>query len=185
MKLTILLTAAMIAVFAYQISFSDGGFFDTYGFSGKNMVERPYVILTSIFAHGSLTHLLSNIFVMLFFGMAVEKELGWRKMTVIFFLGAAAGDLLSLTVYPFDSIAVGASAGIFALIGAGILVKPFDLSFYPFIVPLPLAFVGISYALYNVYGFLFDAGSNISYVGHFGGLFVGLIFGFIANQVKN
>lgn len=178
MKLTILLTAAMIAVFAYQISFSGDGFFDTYGFSGKNMIERPYVILTSIFVHGSLTHLLSNIFVMVFFGMAVEKELGWRKMTVIFFLGAAAGDLLSLTVYPFDSIAVGASAGIFALIGTGILVKPFDLSFYPFIVPLPLAFVGISYALYNVYGFLFDAGSNISYVGHFGGLFVGLIFGF-------
>ncbi|MBI2076245.1 MAG: rhomboid family intramembrane serine protease [Candidatus Aenigmarchaeota archaeon] len=180
MKFTIFLTAIMIAVFGYQIIYVPdiAAFFNTYGFSGKNMIDRPYTILTSIFVHGGLTHLLSNILVMLFFGMAVEKELGWRKMLAIFFLGAAAGDLLSLVAYPFDAVAVGASAGIFALIGAGILVKPFDLSFYPFIVPLPLAFVGISYALYNVYGFLFDAGSNISYAGHFGGFFVGLIFGF-------
>lgn len=180
MRLTVLLALAMTGVFAYQLFYvSDiGAFFDTYGFSGKNMVERPHVLATSVFIHGNLMHLLSNILVMLFFGMAVEGELGKLRLMAVFFTGAVAGDLFSLLFYPFDAVAVGASAGIFALIGTGMLVKPMDLSFYPFIVPMPLAFVGISYALYNVYGFLFDTASNISYVAHFGGLFVGLVFGF-------
>ena len=107
----------------------------------------------------------------------IESELG-KKMLLIFFLGAFLGDLLSLFAYPFTTISIGASAGVFALMGAGILIKPFDLSFYPLIVPIPLAFLGILYAIYNVYGFIFDSGSNISYIAHFGGLAVGLYYGF-------
>ena len=128
--------------------------------------------------HGSLEHLLSNILVLVFFGLAVESELGWKKMLLIFFIGAFAGDILSALVYPADTLAVGASAGIFALIGAGMLVRPLDLSFYPMIVPIPLALLGLSYALYNAYGFITNIDPNISYIAHFGGLFVGLMFGF-------
>ena len=101
-----------------------------------------------------------------------------------FLLGAFLGDLLSLFVYPFDSLSVGASAGIFALIGAGILVKPFDLSFYPFIMPIPLALLGLVYAVYNIYGFVAEPTGNISYIAHFGGLFVGLTYGFTREGIK-
>jgi len=179
MKLTLLIIAIMLLVFAYESSLDNAGkFFDTYGFSGINMLERPYVLITSIFVHGSITHLLSNILAMLFFGSAVESELGKAKTLAIFTLGAIAGDLFSLLVYPFDAISVGASAGIFALIGLGILVKPFDLSLYPFIFPVPLALVGMLYIIYNLYGLFFDVETNISYAGHFGGMVVGLLAGF-------
>jgi membrane associated rhomboid family serine protease len=116
--------------------------------------------------------------------MAVEAELGTRKTLVIFFLGAVAGDMLSLLVYPFDAISIGASAGIFALIGTGMLVRPIDLSFWPLIVPIPLAFLGILYAVYNIYGFITQPDSNISYIAHFGGLIVGLYFGFKSVGIK-
>lgn len=179
MKLTIFLIALMIAVFAYELSLPDADeFFKAYGFSGANMLERPHVLVTSIFIHGGIAHLLSNIFAMLFFASAVESELGRSKTLAIFLLGAFAGDAFSLLFYPFDAVSVGASAGIFALVGAGMLVKPFDLSMYPFILPVPLAFVGMLYAIYNLYGLFFDVTSNISYAGHFGGLVVGLWFGF-------
>ena len=98
-------------------------------------------------------------------------------MLLIFFLGAFAGDFLSLAFYPFDSIAIGASAGIFALIGVGMIVKPFDLSMYPLIVPIPLALLGMLYAIYNTIGFITGTPANISYIAHFGGLFIGLAFG--------
>ncbi len=153
-------------------------FYDTYGFSTDNLFERPYVLITSIFMHGSLEHLLSNVLVLIFFGIAVEAELGWKKMIGIFFLGAFAGDILSMLVYAPGSIAVGASAGVFALIGVGMLVRPLDLSFYPLVVPLPLVFIGLAYAIYNVFGFITGADPNVSYIAHFGGLFVGLAFGF-------
>jgi uncharacterized protein len=178
MKLTFLLVILCVIGFIAALAVPDAdAFYNTYGFSGDNMLARPYVFVTSIFMHGSLEHLLANVFVLLFFGLAVESELGWRKMTVIFFLGAAAGDLLSLFVYPFDSIAVGASAGIFALIGVGMLVRPVDMSFYPLILPIPLALLGIAYILFNAYEFIFMPTVNISYIAHFGGFFVGIVFG--------
>ncbi len=45
-------------------------------------------------------------------------------------------------------------------------------------------FVGVGYALYNIYGFFFLSSSNISYIGHFGGLFVGLAVGFARKGLK-
>ncbi len=183
MKLTVLLIAVTLAVFAYQV-FSDNELINTYGFSGANFLERPYVIITSIFMHGGLEHLLSNILIWLFFGIAVEKELGAAKMFAIFFLGAFAGDLASLPIYGFNTVSIGASAGVFALIGAGMLVRPVDLSLYPFFVPIPLALLGMFYAIYNAYQFVFGPPTNISYIGHFGGLIVGLIFGFKEKGMK-
>jgi hypothetical protein len=177
MKLTWLLVLLCITGFAFGVYYGEP-FYDYYGFSVNNALERPYVLVTSIFMHGSLEHLLSNILVLVFFGLAVESELGKLRMLGIFFLGAFAGDILSALVYPADTLAVGASAGIFALMGVGMLVRPLDLSFYPLIIPIPLAMLGLSYALYNVYGFIMNTDPGISYIAHFGGLFVGLAFGF-------
>ncbi|MBI5061868.1 MAG: rhomboid family intramembrane serine protease [Candidatus Aenigmarchaeota archaeon] len=176
MKATLALILICVVVFAYEVLLAPDSFFDDYGFSGTNMLSKPYVLVTSIFIHADLTHILSNIAVLFFFGIAVESELRPKKMLLIFFLGAFAGDLLSLFIYPFDAVSIGASAGIFALIGVGMIVKPIDFSLYPFFLPIPLALLGMVYTLYNAIGF-FTGPSNISYIAHFGGLLVGLAFG--------
>ncbi len=180
MRFTMLLSALMVLGFIYELFFAPdlNELINLYGFSGANLASNPISIFTSIFLHGGIDHLLANLFVLIFFGHAVEKDLGSGKMLVIFFLGALVGDLFSLFVYPWDALSIGASAGIFALVGVGMLVRPVDLSFYPFIVPVPLIFLGLLYALYNVYGFIFNAEPNVSYIAHFGGLAVGLLFGF-------
>lgn len=179
MKLTGLLIALCVIGFVYPVLFVEDYnlFINEYGFSGENVVTKPWVLLTSIFLHADLMHLLSNVLVLFFFGIAVEAEIG-KKMLPIFFLGAFLGDFLSILVYGFGSVGIGASAGVFALVGAGILLRPFDFSFFPLIVPVPLALVGIMYAIINVYGFITDPTGQISYIAHFGGLFVGLYFGF-------
>lgn len=147
-----------------------------FGFSFYNLISRPWCILTSIFLHKNLEHLVSNMIALLFFGIAVESKLGWKKMILIFFLGAFFGELLSLLFYPPEVISIGASAGVFALIGTGMIVKPFGFSVFPPFYILPLGLVGILYTIYNIIGFLLGIG-NISYVAHFGGLLTGLYFG--------
>lgn len=180
MKFTLILIALLVLGFVLpQIFVSDlDAFYSAYGFSGNNFVEHPYVIITSIFLHASIVHLLSNILVLFFFGAAVESELGRLRFLEIFFAGAFAGFLVSFFFYPPSVLGIGASAGIFALIGAGMLVRPLDLSYYPLVLPIPLAFFGLAYALYNAYAFVLNLDPNVAYVGHFGGLAVGLIFGF-------
>ena len=175
MRYTLLLVALIFVGFFIQLMSSDvAALVNTYGFSTSGLLERPYILITSIFLHGGVEHLLGNILVLVFFGLAVESELGKGKYLLIFFLGAFAGDLLSIIAFAPADVSIGASAGIFALIGAGMLVKPVDISL---IMPIPIAFVGMLYAIYNVYGFISGTPSNVSYVGHFGGLFTGLAFG--------
>ena len=180
MRITILLSVLMVLGFIYELFFAPdlNVLINNYGFSGANFFANPLTFFTSIFLHGGVDHLLANLFVLIFFGHVVEKDLGSIKVLTIFFLGAFAGDMFSLFVYPWDALSIGASAGIFALVGVGMLVRPVDLSFYPFVVPVPLIFLGLLYALYNVYGFIFNIEPNVSYIAHFGGLVVGLLFGF-------
>jgi len=184
---SIILTCFLVygaIIVALNVGISEDFILYNFGFSGDNLFARPWTLITSIFLHKDIDHLVSNIFVLMFFGTAVENELGKRKMLLIFFLGAIVGDLFSLFVYPPHVILIGASAGVFALIGVGMLIRPLDVSLYPFLVPIPLGLLGILYAFYNTIGFLFGTG-NVSYIAHFGGLFTGLLFGFQYGGLKH
>ncbi len=180
MKLTILLIS--IAIIAYLYPFFAGAdleaYYNDYGFSFSTVAAKPWTIITSIFMHGSLEHLLSNVLVWLFFGIAIESELGISRYLIIFIGGALVGDLFSFFFYAHDTLFIGASAGVFALIGAGMLVKPLDVSLYPLIIPIPLALLGMAYVVLNVYSLFAAGGGNISYIGHMGGIVVGFAYGF-------
>lgn len=166
-----------IISFAIAGGASSDAILNDFAFSGANAFSKPWTFLTCAFLHADIAHLLSNMLVLLFFGTSVENELGKGKMIMIFFLGVLAGDVFSLFFYQPNVLLLGASAGIFALIGAGMLVRPVDLSFYPFIVPMPLGVIGIIYIVYNSLGF-FAGDSGVSYIAHAGGMLVGLAFGF-------
>ncbi|MFH0836782.1 MAG: rhomboid family intramembrane serine protease, partial [Candidatus Aenigmatarchaeota archaeon] len=155
-------------------------FFDDYGFSTDNFFTAPWVVISSIFMHADLTHLLSNILVLVMFGFALEEEIGWKKTLLIFMIGAFAGQMFSVFYYPTDIVSVGASAGIFGLIGVGMIVAPFSVGLPN---PIPLGLIGIAYALYNIIG-IFSGPSDVSYIAHFGGLFIGLGYGFYKRGFK-
>lgn len=162
--------------------------FYNYGFSLQNVMSgRVYVFLTSVFLHGDTSHIILNMIALFFFGRVVEQELGRKKFLLIFFMSAIVGNMavLSSNLLGFGSAVVptiGASAAIFGLIGTGMLVKPFELVFYPYLIPVPLIMVALVYTLYNIAELLLviveGVPSNISYVSHLGGLASGMVFGF-------
>ena len=67
--------------------------------------------------HGGLIHIGFNTWVLMDVGPMVEEFYGGYRTLLIYVIGSAAGFLASLWWAPF-SLSVGASAGIFALIGA-------------------------------------------------------------------
>jgi len=72
---------------------------------------------TALFLHANLLHLAMNGTGLWLFGSAVEKTMGRWRLLVIFLLGGALGNLASAFVAHYD-VAIGASGGIFAVIGA-------------------------------------------------------------------
>jgi rhomboid protease GluP len=73
-------------------------------------------LVTAGFLHGGLFHILMNSWVLLDLGAQVEELYGQRRFIVIYFVSTIAGFMASTLWSPVLSI--GASAGVFGLIGA-------------------------------------------------------------------
>ena len=76
-----------------------------------------YQLLTSIFVHVDLVHLLSNCLFLLVFGLKAEERLLSWQYYLVFIISGLMGGILSFVYGPI-SISAGASGAIFGLLGA-------------------------------------------------------------------
>ena len=84
---------------------------------GKNPIEL-YRLITSIFLHGGLLHLLCNMYSLYVLGPQLESFFGKIKYTIIFIGSGVIGNLLSMAFLQETYVSVGASGAIFGLLGA-------------------------------------------------------------------
>ena len=74
-------------------------------------------LFTAMFLHANLLHLAMNGAALWIFGSAVEKTIGRWRYLAVFLLAGALGNLVSALDARYD-VAIGASGGIFGVIGA-------------------------------------------------------------------
>lgn len=74
-------------------------------------------LITCAFLHGSLIHLMVNMYSLYIIGSQVETYIGKWRYIFIYLLSALMGSLLSITVTG-NSISIGASGAIFGLMGS-------------------------------------------------------------------
>lgn len=84
---------------------------------GLVLTGEFYRLLTSAFLHGSLMHLIVNMYSLWVIGSQVETYLGKLKFIIIYLLSAIMGSLFSI-VFLENSLSVGASGAIFGLMGS-------------------------------------------------------------------
>lgn len=84
----------------------------------REMVESDswYRLVSAIFLHGGILHLLVNLVVLGLLGRAVERNHGPVDTAILFFTSAIGGNIISCLMQP-GYILVGSSGGIFGLIG--------------------------------------------------------------------
>jgi len=100
-----------------------------FGVSGETLIEcgakvtymivnegQAYRLFSAMFLHSGLVHLFFNLMVLAFVGRGVEIAHGTIKATFGFVVGAYGGNVLSALFLP-QYISVGASGGIFSLLG--------------------------------------------------------------------
>ena len=78
-------------------------------------------VLTAGFLHAGFFHLLFNMFSLWILGTMLEPAIGRLRFGLIFFVSLLAGSFGALLVDP-NSLTVGASGGIFGLMGAAVVV---------------------------------------------------------------
>ncbi len=135
-----------------------------------------YRIVTAMFVHGGLLHLLFNSYALFYFGTLVESIYGFEKFVFFYILTGVVGNLATQFFY-YRSISVGASGAIFGLVG--IL---FALGFRKDTPIFMRQFTGaalLPMIIFNVvYGFI--PGSNINNAAHVGGFLSGMAVGSLA-----
>ena len=81
-------------------------------------IRNAWVLVTSMFLHGSLGHLLTNMYSLYVLGSMCEQLVGRRRYLVAYFGGGIAGGLLFVLVrWKSVAGAIGASGAIFSLMG--------------------------------------------------------------------
>ena len=134
-----------------------------------------YRLLSAIFLHADLFHLLMNGLALFLAGRVLEQLVGRWWFLALFFIGGVCGSLLSLALNPPTLLSVGASGAIMALLAAAYVVSfrvPWgperqraQMGLLPILIPslLPLASV--------------QTGHPVDFAAHLGGALSGLGLG--------
>jgi rhomboid protease GluP len=135
-------------------------------------------LVTAGFLHGGLLHIGMNSWVLFDLGAQVEEVYGGGRLLVFYFVSTVCGFLLS--TFWTASLSVGASAGIFGLIGAMIAlgVRHQGSS-------LGVAIRGM-YIRWAIYGLIFGLlpGLHIDNAAHIGGLGAGFAAAYLAGTPR-
>ncbi|MCW1296831.1 MAG: rhomboid family intramembrane serine protease [Candidatus Parvarchaeota archaeon] len=145
-------------------------------FSQKNFVSGAYwTVITSLFVHADIMHLLLNMLGLYAFGKTAEKIYGSLKFILVYFVGGILSFLVGSFFYPSEAFLVGASGAIFSLLSLVMLSKPISFSIVFF--PLPLGLISFLYIVSNILSVIYRDKSNIGFFAHIIGFLIGFIFG--------
>ncbi|OIO25269.1 hypothetical protein AUJ14_04600 [Candidatus Micrarchaeota archaeon CG1_02_55_22] len=169
------LVAANVIIYLLQLGTS-GGFDQLFMLSGSTVAARPWTLITSMFLHGSILHLLLNMWALFVFGSLLEPKIGAKKFLAVYFVAGLLANAAFLAFYPANIFGLGASGAIFGIIGALTVLEP-NIQLLVFFIPMPLWIAAILWALYDLV-LLQAPGSAIANAAHLGGLAAGLAAGY-------
>jgi len=128
---------------------------------------QPYRLLTAMFLHGSVIHILFNMMSLWWIGGPLEAALGRARYLALYFVSGLAGSALTYLIAAPNQPSLGASGAIFGLFGAtAVLMRRLRYDMRPVIALL-------------VINLIFTFGwANIAWQAHIGGLVAGVITGY-------
>lgn len=165
-----------------SMSFDRNRIIYKYGISPNLVKDKQfYRLITFIFLHSGITHLLSNVLSLYIFGTRIEKYLGKVAFGMIYFIGGLSSGIFSFIFT--NSYSIGASGAIFALESATLY----------FSMKEKIKLDGLDYytiAIFSIIGVLISfTDSRVDNAGHIGGFIMGIIvcsiyYNFVYKKIK-
>jgi membrane associated rhomboid family serine protease len=155
-------------------------------------VEKIYTVITSMYMHVDVIHLIFNMIFLIIIGLSLEEKIGTKRFGIIYYL---AGVIAAIT-YSFTTgllrpevIVMGASGGLYGILGAYARLYPDEkFAFLPFPYPLPIftwAFIFLLIAIVATFVPGICLGGNVAHIAHVGGLFSGLAIAPLIMKIKD
>jgi membrane associated rhomboid family serine protease len=130
--------------------------------------------VSAVFLHGSVAHLILNLFAFVFFGFALERTIGSKRFLVVFFASGIIANIISINFYPAS---LGASGAVYGIIGCLTFIRPLMMvpSFGLLLPMFAASIVWIIGDLLRTFSII-DPG-NVGSIAHISGIVVGFLAG--------
>lgn len=134
---------------------------------------EPWRMLTSLVVHGSILHILFNMYSLFVLGPELERLVGRWRFGALFLLSGLGGSVAVLLSSPGSAV-IGASGAIFGLFGAYfVIARHLGGNSRQLIIVIVINLV---------IGFVVP---GIAWQAHVGGLIIGALVGFILTRTRN
>jgi len=164
--------------------------FQNYGAVPESVLSGNIAsVITSMFMHGGLLHIIGNMLFLFVFGDNLEDRFGRIKYLLMYigwgFAAALMHSLYAVSAGGGETPAVGASGAISGVMGAYLVMFPrakvltLIFAFFITTVRIPaIAFIPFWFILQVIYA-LIGVPGGVAYLAHIGGFIVGLGTGYV------
>jgi len=172
--INVLIILAML-IKGYSISSPNAAELLEFGASRRTEVIEGqwWRLLTNVFLHSGILHLLSNITGIVVAAIFIEPVIGRKKYALLYLLSGLGASLCSIAYYE-NTVSVGASGAIFGLYGAilaSMISNNYSRKFKKSVLIFFTVYIGINL----FYGLL----GGIDNAAHIGGLITGALLGLL------
>jgi membrane associated rhomboid family serine protease len=158
----------------------------------SNLLLRPWTLITYMFVHKDIWHILFNMLWLYWFGRIFLEYLDQRKLVAVYLLGGLSGAvvyILSFNIFPaFDgvvaeSVAIGASASVMAIVVAIAAYVP-DYTVQLFLFGrVKIKYMALAIFVFtSIMDFSVNSGGKLA---HIGGAFFGYFYTLNLRQGKD
>lgn len=138
-----------------------------------------YQLVTYLFLHGGVWHLLVNMFTLWMFGLTLEQDWGTRRFLKYYFLcgiGAGICDVaVNAAIGNWATSTIGASGAIYGLLLAFGVMYPNQTVLFSFLFPIKAKYFVMIYGAIALLSSL-NVNSGVSDIAHLGGMLFGLAY---------
>lgn len=150
--------------------------------SYKAFLLRPWTIITYMFVHKDIWHILFNMLWLYWFGRIFLEYLDQRKLVAVYLMGGISGAIiyiLSFNIFPAftgivdESVAIGASASVMAIVVAIAAYVP-DYTIHLFLFGrIKIKYMALTiFVLTSIMDFSVNSGGKLAHIG-------GALFGYL------
>lgn len=175
----------------------------------RSEVFRPYQLVTHMFMHGGLFHLLFNMLALWMFGSMIERIWGPKRFLIFYLVCGLGAGLAQMGSYAFEfwdidhanigpdlfeqyqtvlrqNATVGASGAIMGILAAfGYLFPNTQLFIMPIPFPVKAKWAVLGFIALDIFGGVYRVqGDNIAHFAHMGGALIGFLIVFYWNKTN-
>ncbi len=128
-------------------------------------------LVSYLFLHGGIGHLLINMLILWMFGSEMERYLGPNRFLHFYFVTGIGAGVLSVLVDPFSGVPIiGASGAVYGILMAYGMLFPNRLVYLYFLFPIKVKYLVAIMGAISLLSALGSSGNDIAHVAHLGGM---------------